>query len=570
MYPNDYMKSADEYERSGREFWHSGEYEQALKVLQEGLSYYPKNVSLRLGISMAHLRMGNFAVARDGLRDLAKDLPGNGDVLAALAEAYLNLGKKKNALTCISEAFHRHGDSSAFIEYLALMLSQHGHFRESVAYYKHVIALDPKRHYAYMGLGVAYSRMRRAMAAIECLEKAVSRKPDFYEALSYLGNILYDEGQHARAIGIFLGIPVSEHMDPTTLARLLRYCKKRKEFSSRVTALEEKLQELISGSDILKFVRSLESRVGTDDDGVRGVKTAQFEKIEGLKFIKVWKGAPAAVPQTKVLYKIDRYLERIFTKPSKNIRVDNLPPVWKADRKAIEEFISAFAVYLKGIAEQEKLTRWGPVSYWGKMWGINDLSPYAIAILKKIYWKPDYFPVNQVAMDTLLAAVVNILKWMPPGLRGSEWLIELGGVIIAFWTRKDMLERLFLMREILHDAEKKCVEPLIKRGRSWRRWLGYKADRAWSYPSTELFEKLPKTHGAGKPVRCSKCRCRIKDYWDIADFNDISPVRCGDCARVKRCVRCHGPMRQVSSYGEGKEKIAIYRCMECYHKQGVR
>lgn len=564
------MKPAEEYEKSGREFWHRGEYEQALKVLQEGLSYYPKNVALRLGVSMAHLRLGNFVVARDALKILAGELPGNGDVLAALSEAYLSLGKKKDALVCIREAARHHGSSPGFLEYLALMLSQHGLFKESVFYYKLVIKLDPARAYSFFGLGVAYSRMRNPRAAVENLEKAVSLKKDFYEALSYLGNMLYDTGRRSRAMKIFLDIPVAEHMDPTTLSRLMKYCKKKKEYASIVAALEEKLQEVISGRDILKFVRSLEDSSPAVERGPGGVKKAQFEKIAELRFVRVWKDAQAVVPQAKELYEIDKYLARIFTKPFHKAKIDRLPEIVAADRKAVEGFISSLAVYLRGVADRGELTTWGPISHWGKMWGINDLSPYAIAVIKKIYEKPNYFPISQVSMDALLAAVVNILKWMPPGLRGSEWIVELGGIVIAFWTRKDMLERFFLMREILSDVEKKCVEPLVKRGRSWRRWMGYKADRAWAYPSTELFKEMPKTLGAGQPVRCLKCRRVINDYWDIADFNDAPPVRCGDCAVFKRCGRCQGPMRQVSLVGKGKEKFAVYRCMECYRKQGER
>src|SRR3989339_757041 len=147
------MKSAEEFEGAGRDLWHRGEYEQALKVLQEGLLNYPKHKQLRLGVAMAQLRLGNFVAARDILLELEKDMPGNGDVLAALAETYLNLGKKKDALNSVKAAAAAHKNSPVLKEYLALMLSQHGLFREAVVYYKQVIAAASDRPYSHYGLG---------------------------------------------------------------------------------------------------------------------------------------------------------------------------------------------------------------------------------------------------------------------------------------------------------------------------------------------------------------------------------------------------------------------------------
>ena len=560
------MKPAEEYEKYGRELWHRGEYEHALKMMQEGLSFYPKNLSLRLGVAMAQLRLGNFVVARDALKNLAHTMPGSGDVLAALAEASLSLGKKREALASIRLALHKHRHSASFLEYLAVILNQHGLFKESATLYKRIIRLAPDRADAYFGLGVACSRLRNTKEAVKNIEKAVHLKKDFYEALSYLGNIYYDTGKRAKAIKIFLDIKANEHMDPTTLTRLLKYCRKRKELNHKVAALEARLQALLSGSDISKFVQSLESKTEQPLAAQSEERSADFTKTAGLKFIKVWKEALSVVPEASELFELDRHLQLLFQKPSRKPAFDKFPVIQKPDTGAVEGFIESLAVYFKEIAEKGALPKWGPISHWGKMWGINDLSPYACSIFRKIYESPDEFFIKQVSVDALMADIVNILKWMPPGLRGSEWIVELGGTIIAFWTKKDMLERLFLMREILTDMEKKCIEPLIKRGRSWRRWLGYKADRARSYPSSELFAKIPKTLGAGQPVKCTKCRRIINDYWDIADFNDAAPVRCGDCAKFKRCPKCQGPLRQVSLHSKGREKLPIYRCMECYGK----
>ncbi|MFH1619769.1 MAG: tetratricopeptide repeat protein [bacterium] len=563
------MKTAEAYEKAGRELWHNGEYEEALKVLQDGLSHYPEHAGLRLGMAMAHLRLGNFVSARETLEDLAHRMPGSGDVLAALAEAYLSLGKRKNALKTVRKAARSH-DSPAFIEYLALILAQHGLFRESIPYYKIVIAADPSRPYAWFGLGVALCRLRKLKEAVQKLEKALSLKKDFYEAASYLGNVLYDRKKRSMAVKLFMGIPPDQHMDPASLTRLIDYCKKSGKFSQLIPALEKRLQEVISGRDILKFVEQLEDHAVSGKPGMGGRSGSAYEKMAGLRFSKVWKDAPMIIPQAGELYEIEKRLTKIFGSPVRGVRRDRLPLIRNADPRAMEAFISSLASYLKAVAEKGAAPSQGPVSHWGKIWGIDDLAPYAVAVFRKMYDDPDRFAVRQVPVDTMLAAIVNLLKWMPPGLHGSEWIVELGGVIIAFWLRRDMLERLFLMREILTNTEKKCIEPLIKRGRSWRRWLGYKADRAWSYPSTELFKDVPKTLGAGQPVKCPRCRTVIKDYWDIADFNDSPPVRCGDCAPMRRCTRCQGPLRQVSSCGKGKNKMTVYRCMECYKKQGSR
>lgn len=551
-------KSPSEYERKGRSFWLKGEYFRALKAMQEGLSHYPNDTRLKLGLAMAQLKLGNFAVARDILEDLLRINPANGDALAALLEASLSLGRRKEALECAKKLERYHGKSVPLLEHVGMIFLDRGLFAESVYYFKKSLGQAPRRPYARLGLGIAYSGLHKINDAIREVRAAIRLKKNFYEAMSYLGNLLYDSGQKNAAHALFLKIPVAELSDPVTVSRLLDYCRASGMELWRCDALSEHLRQLTTGHDINYFMKTLEA--GTQEDETP--RKAASDKGSKHAFVRVSPQAPLTHEQKDRLARIDGFLTLLFGRPGKAIGFEHLPKVRNSNANCIESFFGDFAEHMKSSAELAISQPDIPVSGWTEAYGVDSVAPYTAALLRHLYNEGDNSGLAQHAVDSLMAGTISLLKWMPPGLKGSRWLTELGGTIVAFWTAEDMLERFLLMREILSPAERRSVDPILARGRALRRWLGFKADTRWAYPSTGLFRNVPKTYGAGKPVKCASCGRVIKDFWEIASAGGI-PVRCGDCAPARRCQFCGGPARQIAVAAKGGKKKAAFICMEC-------
>ena len=540
------MKPAGYFERMGRRLWFAGEYYRALKLMQEGLSKYPGEPKLRLGVALAHLKLGNFADARDILTDFLAENPHNGDALAALCEAYLSLGRRREGLLRLAEIYRYHRSSCPLLEHVGTVLLERGLFREAAEAFRKSLKADGKRPYGRLGLGVALSGLHKTASAIRELKKAAALRENFYEAKSYLGNLLYDKGEVPAAIKLFLEIPADEQTDPVTLTRLIEFCRRRRDLAEKAEELERRLRAVSAGWDINEFLRSLEAKAGSaaSPDGRK------------LKFIKLPHGAAsAAIP---LLREMDKRLASLFSKPA--ARPGDFLKLARARPEDAEKFAELLAQYFKTVAEAVKEKPPAAMTKWAQAYGTDSLAPYGCALFRRLYDEDAQLGVSQASVDALLAAIVNIIKWIPPGLRGSEWFVELAGVLIAFWTPADMLERLFLLREILSPSEKKSVEPVVLRARAWRRWLGYKAETKWAWPAAELLPERAGAYGSAQPVRCSGCRRIIKDYWNIAQPQDKPPAKCGDCAIFMRCRKCGGPMRQVSVSAGGKP---VYRCMEC-------
>ena len=90
--------SSDEYDENAHQLYNEGRYDEALGILREGLSLYPNNVDLLVGLAYAHLAREEFAWARHGFERAASLDPDHEDALAGLGEVLLKFGQREQAL----------------------------------------------------------------------------------------------------------------------------------------------------------------------------------------------------------------------------------------------------------------------------------------------------------------------------------------------------------------------------------------------------------------------------------------------------------------------------------------
>ncbi|NLO91102.1 MAG: tetratricopeptide repeat protein [Elusimicrobia bacterium] len=541
-------KTAEYFERLGRKFWFKGDYYKALEILRAGLGLYPRDAKLRLGIAMAQLRLGSYAVARELLSEILAVNPENGDAQMAYCEAALHLGRKQEAVDQAHRLAARHASSAALMEHVGTLFLQHGVFDQAAYFLKKSLAAEKSRPYALLGLGIANKGLGRDAEAVRVLREALKNSPKFYEAMSYLGNIIYDSGKRKDAIKLFLKIPASEQLDPVTLTRLIDFARRDRKLSKKVPVYEARLRELTTTYDIKNFIRVLEQKAGRKPAGRQPgpEETYTYVKVSGEQL------PPGSGTRLKQL---DLLLKLIFGARKTPSGLSRLTNPADLQPRAVASFFEGFAEYLKsGVQAAPR-----DPQHWLRSGGFTSLAPYAVAMIRAAYERQAELGLRQAAADSMMESLLNLLKTVPAGTKGMEWVTELGGVIIGFWSGADMLERALLLSEILPPAARKSSAALIARGRAWRRWLGFKAEPGFAHPSSKILP--PGAASSGRSVNCARCGRQIRDYGYISQADDSPGVLCGDCAPLRYCPGCGGPLRQVSAGGGGR--LPVYACMEC-------
>src|ERR671922_2495750 len=95
--------SSEEYDERAHQLYNDGQYDEALRVLREGLTLYPNAVELHVGVGYAQLAREEYAWARRSFEEALVLEPEHEDGLAGLGETLLKFGLDEAALRC----FHR-------------------------------------------------------------------------------------------------------------------------------------------------------------------------------------------------------------------------------------------------------------------------------------------------------------------------------------------------------------------------------------------------------------------------------------------------------------------------------
>ena len=217
-------RNSDDYEKEGREWLLRNEADTALRVFRDGLAQFPGDRELLLGTAMAHIDLGDFVRAIEIVKPLLQSHPQWGDALQAMAEAHLRMGKTRRAVEFIEQATGDHERDAEFVNSLGLLLFRHGLCREAAECHRKAVERDPRFGPAYMGLGVCRHKLGDVPGAIDAIQKAVSVSPGYFEALCYLGHLLYDLRKKSEARLAWFQIPIEHLWDERAIARILPLC----------------------------------------------------------------------------------------------------------------------------------------------------------------------------------------------------------------------------------------------------------------------------------------------------------------------------------------------------------
>ena len=520
-------------------------YSKAFKTSREGLLFYPDSPEIALMSAISQVKMGDFSTAKTKLEKLLSRMSKNSALLINLFEVYLNLGKRDKADFYAKKVSHLYRTSGEVFERIALVYAQHNFCKDAITYFSKAAKLVPSNAYLYLGLGVCYDLLGEMEKSVKNLKKAIKLKRNFYTAIGYLANVYYDCDKKSQAIDYFKQIPVDEFTDPIGIGRLIEHYggKRDKKYTDK---LKNRLKVLFGKQKIFGFINKLEQNLARS--------YFQSSRLKNL-FFKLPSKNKLTISQKTNLYDMDRYLVEIFGKP---LHYDfiNLPELKHIRKSYLEKIIAVFKSYADSFVKKGKLSV--------GLWGFDIISFYMMSVFKFIYDENLKLKLQQKTIDDIFNSIIKIIKNLPVSNRNRAPLIELGAFIIAFWKQEDMLNRAILIKEILTEKEKKIIELMVRRGRAWRKWLGFKAESKWSSPWVEIFEKMPKTYGQNKTVRCAACKSVIKDFWNIATTYNGKPIRCGDCSILVRCSKCKSPARHILTEKKPNNvEKRTYKCMQC-------
>ena len=272
--------SSEEYDERAHQLYNEGQYDDALRVLREGLALYPNAVELHVGVGYAQLAREEFAWARRSFEDALVLEPEHEDGLAGLGETLLKLGQDEAALRC----FHRtlelgYGDDIDLMLQVGRALFREGSMRErgdffdgAKNFFETAVQQAPESAEAIACVGYTQHRLGDDDGAVTSLRRSLQLDNEHAEARIYLANILYDRAEYEAALYHLEQTSPEDHWDELGIWRLIelkRSLYRLGEHDPELKPWDDRLSELTSDlDDIDEMLMELDPR-HAGDEGAR-------------------------------------------------------------------------------------------------------------------------------------------------------------------------------------------------------------------------------------------------------------------------------------------------------------
>lgn len=214
--------SSEEFDEQAHQLYDTGEYEQALELLTEGLRRYPDAADLHVGVGYVRLAREEFMWALRAFQEALELDPENEDAWVGAGESLLKFGRLDRALACfdrvdelgagqdcdlglaIGRALYREGLYLESRDRLMALRKVHGDVAEvhaALAYTLHALGDD--------------------LGARRDLRAALRLDPELHEVRIYLAHLLFERGDLKGALREMETVPPDEHWDPLSLWRFI-------------------------------------------------------------------------------------------------------------------------------------------------------------------------------------------------------------------------------------------------------------------------------------------------------------------------------------------------------------
>ena len=223
---SDHFLSSDEYDEQAHQLYNEGRYDEALSILQEGLTLYPNSVELHVGTAYAHLAREEFAWARRSFEtSLTLDLD-HEDALAGLGEVLMKLGARHEALTAFDRilALGFQEDQDLMLQ-IGRALFREGLLHHAQRFFEHAVNARPDSPEPAACAGYAAHRLGDDSGAVYWLRRALQNDPHYAEARIYLANLLYDRGESEASLHHLQQTLPEDHFDELAIWRFIELKK---------------------------------------------------------------------------------------------------------------------------------------------------------------------------------------------------------------------------------------------------------------------------------------------------------------------------------------------------------
>lgn len=231
--------SWDRYDSEARRLYDEGNYDDAWKMLQEGLSLYPASAELRVSLGYAQLAREEFGWARRWFQEALDLEPDHEEGLVGMGEVLLKLGERGRALYCFQRLVELgFGEDSDLMISAGRALYREELFERATAFFQRAFDADPECADAAAEMAYAIYQLGDVEAAVGWCHRALELEPGLHEARAFLGNVLYDRGDATAALEHFVRIPPGELWDPVAMWRCVELLRRIRRLNDEDPLLE--------------------------------------------------------------------------------------------------------------------------------------------------------------------------------------------------------------------------------------------------------------------------------------------------------------------------------------------
>ncbi len=211
---SDAFLSSDDFDEQAHQLYNEGRYDEALAILNQGITLYPHAVELHIGRAYAHLAREEYAWARRSFDQALGLDPDHEDGLAGVGETLLKLGDRAGS----TRAFERilqlgFQDDHELMLQVGRALFREGLIGPAHRFFDLAASAHPDSPDAAACLGYAAHRLGNDAGALYWLRRALELDHKFTEARIYLANLLYDRGETEAALHHLERTQPEDHFD---------------------------------------------------------------------------------------------------------------------------------------------------------------------------------------------------------------------------------------------------------------------------------------------------------------------------------------------------------------------
>jgi len=175
-------RSAAEYSKKASEHSKSGNYQQAISILEEAITKHSEQASLHYSLGLNYLEVGNREKAQTEFAKTVALDPAHAKAYQALGTVYYDKADYNTAITYYKATVDA-GKQDAVIYYkLGNCYFYINQFADASVYYTKATETDAKEKQFFFGLALAHLKTKEHQKSIKALQQALVLDPNFLEA----------------------------------------------------------------------------------------------------------------------------------------------------------------------------------------------------------------------------------------------------------------------------------------------------------------------------------------------------------------------------------------------------